>query len=146
MKLGKVISIVVAAIILFIAGYFTGSISTNDVTKEIRIGYQNSDNPNRVDYQSVFTNKENPSVIDNFLMIYINKEKIENVNVDVENPDIYIEINNPKESIGLIYSRLWFTNESAIIGMRNGEGWDKVEFYKIGKDDVNYIKEILSYE
>lgn len=146
MKFVKVISIVVVAIIVFLGGYFAGSLSNNEVTKEIRIGYQNSDNSNRVDYHNVFTDTENPLIIERFLMIYINKEKIENVNLDLENPDIYIEVNNPKASVGLIDSRLWFTNEGAIIGRRTGKDWNQVNFYKIDESDANYIKETIKYE
>ena len=143
MKFVKMISIVVVTIIVFLGGYLVGSLSNNEVTKEIRIGYQNSDNANRVDYYTVFTDIENPSIIERFLMIYINKEKIENVNLDLDNPDIYIEVNNPKESVRLIDSKLWFTNDGAIIGRRSRENWNQMNFYKIDEGDANYIKETI---
>ncbi|UTW69522.1 hypothetical protein KHA80_22670 [Anaerobacillus sp. HL2] len=53
---------------------------------------------------------------------------------------------SPKQSVGLIDSRVWFTNEGAIIGQRNGESWDQVEYYKIDKSDANYIKGIIEYQ
>ena len=138
--------VVLVAIMIFIVGYLTGSINTNEVTKEIRIGYQNSNHLNRVDYYNIFTDVENPSIIERFLMIYINKEKTENVNVDEDNPDIYIEVNNPKASVGLIDSKLWFTDEGAIIGRRIGPDWGSMNFYNIDKGDAAYIKETIEYE
>lgn len=63
-KLLKIMGVVLVAIMIFIVGYLTGSINTNEVTKEIRIGYQNSNHLNRVDYYNIFTDVENPSIIE----------------------------------------------------------------------------------
>jgi len=64
----------------------------------------------------------------------------------MENPDIFILVLNPKLSVGLIDSKVWFTNEGAIIAERSGESWDQVEYFKIDESDTNYIKGIIEYQ
>lgn len=142
----NIISVIIVAIIIFLGGYFIGYFNNNEASREIRIGYQNSFNPDRIDYHNIFTDVENQSIIDNFLMIYLHKDKIEKVNIDVENPDIFISVISPKQSVGLIDSKVWFTNEGAIIALRSGESWDKIEYFKIGTSDASYIKEIIEYQ
>lgn len=146
MRQFKIIGLIVVAIIRFIGGYFTGSMNNNEASREIRIGYKNIENPTQVDYHHVFKDNEEQSIVDNFLMIYLHKEKIENVNLDAETPDIYIKVTSPKRSVGLIDSRLWFTNEGAIIGQRSGESWEEVEYYRINIGDANYIKDNIDYQ
>ena len=114
-------------------------------SREIRVGYQNSANPNGIDYPTIFTDTKNQTIIDNLQMIYLHKEKIENVDIDIENPDIFIMMLNPKRSVGLIDSNVWFTNEGAMIAERIGESWEQVEYFIIDKSDANYIKEIIDY-
>ncbi|MGJ9459870.1 hypothetical protein [Oceanobacillus sp. CF4.6] len=127
-------------------GYFTGNINNNEASRELRIGYKNNENPNQVDYSNIFTDTENQTVIDNFMIIYLHRDKIANVNLDVENPDIYISLISPKQSVGLTDSKVWFIDEGAIIGERIGESWDQVEYYQIDKSDANYIKENIDYQ
>ncbi|WP_338472892.1 hypothetical protein R4Z10_09290 [Niallia sp. XMNu-256] len=144
----KIIIVILIAILIFLGGYFTG-INNREALGEIRIGYQNSVNPNEIDYPTIFTDTKNPTIVHNFIMIYLQKEKIEkmeNVVIDVENPDIFILVLNPKLSVGLIDSRVWFTNEGAIIAERSGESWDQVEYFKIDEMDTNYIKEMIDYK
>jgi len=143
MKSVKFISIIAFILIIFLGGYFTNSMVNNEPSREIRIGFQNSENSNRIDYTKTFKSTKNQAIIDNFLMIYLQKEKIENVNLDVEPPDIYISVVSPKQSVGLINSRLWFTNNGAIIAERSGDSWNHAEFYKINKGDASYIEGII---
>ncbi|MDS9109428.1 hypothetical protein RLL75_01760, partial [Streptococcus pneumoniae] len=81
-----------------------------------------------------------------FIMIYLNAKEIENPNIDLENPDMYIELNNPNASVGLIDSKVWFVDDGAIIGKRAGESWNQIDFYKTDESDVEYIKETVEYE
>jgi hypothetical protein len=141
----RLISVILFAILIFLSGYFTG-INNREASMEIRIGHQNSVNPNGIDYPTIFTDAKNPSIVNNFLMVYLQKEKIENVDIDMENPDIFILVLNLKLSVGLIDSKVWFTNEGAIIAERSGESWDQVEYFKIDESDTNYIKGIIEYQ
>ena len=143
-KTVKLISVISVSMLIFLGGYFTG-INNREVTREIRVGYQNSANPNGIDYPTIFTDTKNQTIIDNLQMIYLHKEKIENVDIDIENPDIFIMMLNPKRSVGLIDSNVWFTNEGAMIAERIGESWEQVEYFIIDKSDANYIKEIIDY-
>ncbi|WP_307346310.1 hypothetical protein [Metabacillus malikii] len=146
MKLTKIISLIALVVIIFIGGYFTGYINNNEASREIRIGYKNNVNPNQVDDKNIFTDTENQTIIDNFMMIYLHKEKVTDTQMDLENPDIYLNVINPKRSIGLIESRLWFNDRGAIIGERVGESWDEVEFFQIDNSDATYIKETIDYQ
>ncbi|MBF0708631.1 hypothetical protein IQ283_18700 [Alkalihalobacillus hwajinpoensis] len=146
MKLMKITGVIAVSLIIFVGGYFTGNLNNNEASREIRIGYQNSDNPSRIDYRNVFKDTENQAIIDNLLMIYLGKEKMKNVNIDKENPDIYYKLISPRQSVSLIDSRVWFTNDGAIIGERSGEGWDQVEYYKLDKNNAKYLKEIIDYK
>lgn len=142
-KIVKIICSVIIVGLVFGGGYFAGAKINAEVMKEVRIGYQNEGNPNRVDYHKVYTDLENPEIIDSFLMIYFNREKIENVSVDLQNPDLYIELNNPKYWIGMMSSEIWFTDEGAIMGDGAGE---QMMFYEIDEGDAEYIKTTIGYE
>jgi hypothetical protein len=79
-------------------------------------------------------------------MIFLHKKKIDHVEIDEENPDIYIMVRSPKQSTSLIDSKLWFTKNCAIIGERSGERWNEVEYFKIDEMDANYIKDAIDYK
>ncbi|WP_341963419.1 hypothetical protein NM897_16825 (plasmid) [Planococcus maritimus] len=140
-----IISLVIVGLI-FLGGFFVGNISKAEIMKEIKIGYEDVENSSKVIYEKVFTDVENSTTIDNFIMIYLNAKEIENPNIDLENPDMYIELNNPNASVGLIDSKVWFVDDGAIIGNRAGESWDQIDFYKTDESDVEYIKETVEYE
>ncbi len=140
-----IISLVIVGLI-FLGGFFVGNISKAEIMKEIKIGYEDVENSSKVIYEKVFTDVENSTTIDNFIMIYLNAKEIENPNIDLENPDMYIELNNPNASVGLIDSKVWFVDDGAIIGKRAGESWDQIDFYKTDESDVKYIKETVEYE
>nr|WP_259545597.1 hypothetical protein [Heyndrickxia oleronia] len=145
MKSLKIIYVIIVVVIIFLSGYFLGNIKNSKVSRKIRIGYNHSDYPDRIDYQNVFTDGDNQEIIDNFLMIYLQKEKIENLYLE-QNPDIYIRVTSPKRSVELIDSKVWFTKEGAIIGERIAEGWEQTEYYRIDEDDVDYIKKTVQYK
>lgn len=140
-----IISLVIMGLI-FLGGFFVGNISEAEIMKEIKIGYGSIESSSKVDYGKVFTDSENPTIIDNFIMIYLTAKETDAPNLDLEKPDMYIELNNPNASIGLIDSKLWFVADEAIIGRRAGESWDRIDFYKIDESDAKYIKEIAELE
>ncbi|MTD31056.1 hypothetical protein [Planomicrobium sp. YIM 101495] len=139
-----IISLVIVGLI-FLGGFFVGNISKAEIMKEIKIGYEDVENSSKVIYEKVFTDIENSTTIDNFIMIYLNAKEIENPNIDLENPDMYIELNNPNASVGLIDSKVWFVDDGAIIGKRAGESWDQIDFYRTDESDAEYIKEIVEF-
>ena len=138
-----IVSAVIVGLV-FVSGFFVGNLSNAEVKQEIRIGYQNPENADRVDYQKSFTDSENPLIIERFLMIYINKEKIENM--ELGNPDVFIELNNPKDSVRLIDSKLWFTDDKGIIGIGTGENQEQMTFYEIDQEDAAFIKKVINDE
>ncbi|QFT87665.1 hypothetical protein FIU87_03285 [Bacillus sp. THAF10] len=142
----KAISIIFIAILIFIVGYATGRLMQHDVSMEFRIGYPHSEFPNRVDYPHTFKNTDNQHIINNLLMIHMQKERIDDMDLEIDSPDIYMNLLSPTESVGLLESRLWFKEDGAIIAERNGISWDEVEFYKIPESDASYIKGLTGYE
>ncbi|WP_341961058.1 hypothetical protein NM897_14575 [Planococcus maritimus] len=145
-KTVKVISSLALIGLIFFGGFIAGNMSKADIVKEIKIGYQDIEKSSNVIYEKVFTDIENPTIIDNFIMIYLNAKEIENPNINLEDPDMYIELNNPNASVGLIHSKVWFVDDGAIIGKRAGESWDRIDFYKTDESDAKYIKEVVDYE
>ncbi|MFP3421907.1 hypothetical protein R0K19_21270, partial [Bacillus sp. SIMBA_161] len=119
--MSKIVKLIISLVIvglIFLGGFFVGNISKAEIMKEIKIGYEDVENSSKVIYEKVFTDVENSTTIDNFIMIYLNAKEIENPNIDLENPDMYIELNNPNASVGLIDSKVWFVDDGAIIGKR----------------------------
>lgn len=141
-KTVKAIGVIAISILIFLGGYFAG-INNRETTREVRIGYQDSADPNRIDYSTIFSDTKNQTIIDNFLMIYLQKEKLENVDINMESPDILIMVLNPKRSVGLIDSKVWFTSEGAVIAERVGESWEQVDYFKIDQSDADYIKKVI---
>ena len=143
MKLIKAGAIIALALILFSGGYLAGA--KTSVTKEIRIGYANSEQPERIDYPTIITDARDQGTIDNFLMVYLNSKQTEDVTVDNDHPDLYILLLSPKQSTGLIDSKVWFTAEGAIIGRRAGENWEQIDYRVINQDHADFIKEHAGY-
>ncbi|WP_214891371.1 hypothetical protein [Exiguobacterium sp. s142] len=146
--MSKIVKLIISLVIVglvFLGGFFVGNMSKTEIMKEINISYEGIENSSKVIHKKKFADSENPTIIDNFIMIYLNAKEIDDPNIDIENPDMYIELNNPYASVGLIDSKLWFVDDDAIIGDRAGENWDQIDFYKIDESDAEYIKEIVEY-
>lgn len=136
----------VAVGLIFAGGYFVGKVTNQEVLKEVVVRYEGTDeNSRRIIYEQTYTDLENPSVIDNIIMIHLTSEEIEDPTVDMENPDMFLKVNSPNASASLLDSRIWFVDNYAILGDRVGESWDKVKFQRIEGYDVEYLKEITKY-
>jgi hypothetical protein len=142
-------------LVLFSAG-FTGGIFFSEeepVSREIQVSYQNPERPGEFIIDKVINNTEDQSAVDNILMVYIYKEKmmmnekrISDPVFDFDNPDVFIRINSPKQYSSLIDSRVWFLEGAAIIADGAGENWEEVDFYSVGPEDAEYLKDIIGYE
>jgi len=122
-----------------------GKVKFNVASREIRIGYEDIENVGQMNIEKVFTDIENQGKVDNFMMIYLKMKQISTLNPNPENPDVHISVLSPKQSTGLIDSRLWFTKDGAVIGIRSGVSWDQVDYFEINKDDAQYIKEQIGW-
>ncbi|TYS18638.1 hypothetical protein FZC78_03705 [Rossellomorea vietnamensis] len=130
-------------LIIFIGGYLAGIyFSKEEVTREIRVGYQDRGRDDVIHFKNIIKNTENQSAVDNIMMIFMKKEKIADPDVNLEKPDIYLEVLNPKHFTGLIDSRIWFKDEGAVIAERSGESWEDVVYYSIHEQDADYLKQI----
>ncbi|MBK3496394.1 hypothetical protein JFL43_16315 [Viridibacillus sp. YIM B01967] len=137
----NIIFTIVFALILFSAGYFTSKMTSETITREVKIGVESSKNDGQIDYKQIITDAQNQGVIDNFMMIYLNSKPIDHVDINKNHPDLFIEMNSPKQSTGLIDSKVWFTNNGAIIGKRSGESWEDIEYKSINQADADFIRE-----
>lgn len=50
-------------------------------------------------------------------------------------------MSSPKQSTELIDSKVWITNEGAIIGFLFGESREVTEFKRVNQADADYIRE-----
>ncbi|MGE7623448.1 hypothetical protein ACQKMD_10410 [Viridibacillus sp. NPDC096237] len=137
----SILLIIVLALIFFSAGYVTSKTTSETITREVKIGIEKSRNDGQIDYIKTITDAQNQVVIDNFMMIYMNSKPVNTIDINKDRPDLFIEVNSPKQSTGLIDSKVWFTDNGAIIGIRSGENWADVEYKSINQDDADFIRE-----
>ncbi|WP_421378466.1 hypothetical protein ACOJQI_13065 [Bacillus salacetis] len=136
-----------AILIIFSGGFFTGKyVFEEGASREIRVGYQDSGRPDVINFEKVIKNTEDQAAVDNFMMIYMNKEEVAMTDVDLGKPDVFISITSPKQFTGLIDSRIWFREDGGIIARRSGESWDEVEYFSISVQDADYIKDKIEYK
>ncbi|TFE02311.1 hypothetical protein [Jeotgalibacillus salarius] len=146
MKILKVLGFIAIAVLVFFAVYITNQqINPQEVSREVQFGYQDGDQPERINFEKVYSDIEDQSVIDNTMMIFMHKETSDEEMSDVE-PDMHIWVSSPTQSAVLIESRIWFTEQGAIIGERAGESWDQVEYFEINEQDAAYLKEQGGYD
>ncbi|MGD6802778.1 hypothetical protein [Rossellomorea aquimaris] len=134
-------------LIIFIGGYLAGIyFSKEEVSREIRVGYQDRDRDDVIHFEKIIKNTENQGAVDNIMMIFMKREKIAAPDVNLEKPDIYLELLSPKQFTGLIDSRIWFRGDGAVIAERSGESWKDVIYYAIPKQGADYLKQIVEYD
>lgn len=134
-------------IFLLSIGVLTGKYTfIEEVSREIRVGYQDGGNPEVIRFEKVVTNIEDQSAIDNIMMIYLNKEEIDSPDIDFNHPDVYISVMSPKQHTVLIDSRVWFHKEGAVIAERLGDSWEKVQYFSVSPQDAGYLKETIQYQ
>lgn len=141
MKKKSILLIIVIALIFFSAGYVTSKNTSETITREVKIGVEKSGDDGQIDYIKTITDAQNQVVIDNFMMIYMNSKPVNTIDINKDPPDLFIEVNSPKQSTGLIDSKVWFTDNGAIIGIRSGENWADVEYKSINQGDADFIRE-----
>jgi hypothetical protein len=136
-----------ATLIIFFGGVLTGKyVFQEEVSREIRVGYQDNERSDVINFEKIIKNTEDQAVIDNFMMIFMNKKEAAAPGVDLEQPDVYISVTSPKQFTGLIDSRIWFREDGAIIARRSGKSWDEVDYFSLSVQDADYIKETIEYE
>ncbi|WP_404407089.1 hypothetical protein [Jeotgalibacillus malaysiensis] len=148
MKGMKILSTLVIAIAIFLAGYFTHKLTNEtvqEVSSEVQFSYQSPEQPEQIQVKQSYTNVEDQNVVDNIMMILMHKKPSSEV-MDVDQPDMYINVLSPKQHTGLVDARVWFTESGAVIGDRVGESWDQVEFFEVNEQDADYLKEQGGFE
>lgn len=142
----KILVIIASILVIFLGGYTFAKFNADGVSREIIIGTENHETEQGMDIKKTINNAEDQNAVDNIMMIYLNGEQIEDVNIDMDNPDLIIQVNSPKQSTVLIDSKIWFTTEGAIIGYRAGESWDEIDFLQVNKEYAEYIQELINRE
>ncbi|MBN8252171.1 hypothetical protein LZP85_09740 [Priestia flexa] len=136
----KPFAIIIGALLLFLGGYVFGKSTSDQVTREIWVG---DGKDGETDVQKVITDLENQAAVDNLSLIYAHRESIDTADVDINNPDLYVAFNSPKQSALLVESRLWLNDKGAVIAERTGETWDEVDYSTIPVEDALYIQSLL---
>ncbi|WP_113929117.1 hypothetical protein [Bacillus sp. P14.5] len=134
-------------LIVFAAGYLAGIFfSEEEVSREIRVGYQDSKREDVIHFNKIIKNTENQNAVDNIMMIFMAKDRIEEPGVNLDKPDFFIKVLSPKQYTSLIDSRIWFADDGAVIADRSGESWENVKYYSIPKPAADYLKETIGYK
>ncbi|MEO4054779.1 hypothetical protein [Solibacillus sp. CAU 1738] len=139
----NILYIIITALLFFSGGFLIGKMTSETITREIKIGVENGENSGQVDYKKIITDAQNQVIIDNIMMIYLQSIPTENTEINMNRPDLFIEMSSPKQSTGLIDSKVWFTDEGAIIGNRASESWENVEYRSINQAAADYIKNLI---
>jgi hypothetical protein len=142
MKSKIVIAILAVIIVVFSAGYLTAKkVFDKPPTREIVVGYDNKEHEGQIDFKKIITDKDDSGSIDDILLIYINDLKtIVDGNVNKEHPDVYIIFNNgPNLSAGRIYSKVWFTNDGAVIE-------NSGKYSSLTLNVAEYLKKLIDYK
>ncbi len=92
---------IVLSIIKFTCGYVTSEMTSEEVTREIRLGVKKQEQEDRIDFKRSITDQQDQYIVDNFTMVLLNSKAISKANVDKDNPNVYIEMNSPKQSTQL---------------------------------------------
>lgn len=141
-RIVRIIIFALLAICIGGGGFLLGKTLYQKPNLEVRIGHPDTNYGNVLLTDKVFTDIGHSNITNNILMIFLYRTPIENSNVDVNKPDKSITINSLKENTGLIEAKIWFLSDKAIIGMRVGESWDKIEFSEIDQNSAQYIKSL----
>jgi hypothetical protein len=143
----KIMITAFAVLLIFSVGFLAGKyVSQEEVSREIRVGYQDSERPDVINFEKIIKNTEDQGVVDNIMMIFMNKKETDSPGVNLDKPDVFLSVTSPKQFTGLIDSRIWFREDGAIIADRAGESWDEVMYYSISDQDADYLKETFVYE
>lgn len=141
MKIVKTACAIIIVLIIFIGGYLTGKLTTHETTREIAFGFASKENTEQINYSKVITDAKHQDIIDNVMMIFMHRKPLQSQKADLGHPDTYLQMKSPKQSTSLINSKLWFTDEGAVIGLLNGGGSEQTEYFSINQEDADYLKE-----
>ncbi|AJD89764.1 hypothetical protein JMA_04470 [Jeotgalibacillus malaysiensis] len=148
MKVIKILGTLTIAVGLFLSGYFTHKLTNEnvqEVSREVQFSYRSNEQPNQINLEKSYTDLEDQNIVDNTMMIMMHKKPSSEV-MDIDHPDMYINVLSPKQHTGLVDSRVWFTESGAVIGDRVGESWDQVEYFEVNEQDADYLKEQGGFE
>lgn len=123
MKIVKTMCAIFIVLIIFIGGYLIGKLTTHETTREIAFGFASKENTEQINNSNdskVITDAKHQDIIDNVMMIFMHRKPLQSPNADLGHPDTYLQMKSPKQSTSLINSKLWFTDEGAVIGLLNG--------------------------
>ncbi|WP_053219280.1 hypothetical protein [Virgibacillus senegalensis] len=143
MTITRWLAAVVVLMLVFVIGYLSGYAGGQETSdgRSLLIG-KPENNTEKVEYSVRYTDKKSSEVIDRFLMIYSQSEPTFPENIDQSSPDIVLSLNNDSRSVRLLDVRLWFSDNSAIIGHKRSSSW---HFRKITKQDTDYLKKLATW-
>lgn len=87
--------------------------------------------------------EEHQAELDTMLNILLHQKPLEGASVDVDNPDISLELISPERSVGILDARIWFEEDTAVLGIRSGQTWNSIRYSELSKNDAEYIQSIV---
>ncbi|MDN3020180.1 hypothetical protein PH210_28975 [Paenibacillus sp. BSR1-1] len=134
------IATIILSFLLFFGGLVAGKTIYNKPTREVLIGYDNTNYPGQIDYRKKITDIKDQWTIDNLQQIFMGSKQIEFENITRAKPDVHIKIKSPKAFVTLTHSDIWFNEEGALIKI----GEDDYRTINIG--DAAAIKKMIDYK
>ncbi|WP_026690269.1 hypothetical protein [Alteribacter aurantiacus] len=137
-------SVFVVLVLLVMAGLFLGGVLTGKAvyenpTREILVGTTDEEEEVTTFHQT-YTDIEDQTVVDNLQQILLFSEQVEESEENIEGgrSDVLFQVNSPKSFASLHSVKVWFEEDHSILKLRDDD------IRKVGKEDTNYLKEVLS--
>ncbi|WP_129692433.1 hypothetical protein [Gottfriedia acidiceleris] len=137
-KFIKIIVLFLLITIIFSGGFISGKLLYNKPTREIKVGYEKSDQQGVIEIRNVITDVNNQDKIDYIQQVLTFAKQINSKKLDLGKPDLHLIINSPKEGIRLTETQIWFTDDGAII--------DLGDYRKISLSEAKMLKKMVGYK
>lgn len=134
---------VVVVGLIFAGGYFVGLVTSDDPSYIVTIQQESEETPPE---GTVITDEEDRAKMDSLLGILLRKEPVDNVSVDLENPDASLRVGSPRRSIELANYQVWFTDQGVVLGEQQGNTAGGLDFYSLTERDRDYIQSLIEKE
>ena len=136
MKKCKKYIIVVCTIILIIGAYLYG----NRSVIEIKI---------TGDYKNVIKSNKNFEELEKVLSFYLsyrNEVDKDKYKIDMENPDLFLDIINSRDNSEIKKSRIWFVGDEAIVGNEWTSNYMELDMFMFDSITTSEFKKTIGME
>lgn len=114
-------------------------------SREIKIGYPDEEHPkDMINFKNSINDYKDQHKVDLLESIIYGAKEVNNPNVEIDNPSLYIMIDSPREGICLLAIKLWFLEGKTVIGSMYGEDHEN-EYKQINPQDTKTLKAVINF-